>query len=279
LDSSRRVQGLVPGAARERSLSWLDSSWAVDLSNDGRLVLLNEEDHNAIYLRKTDGSPAVPLGEGTALALSPGGDWVLARRTPLQLVLVPAGAGETRVLNTGGFQSIVAGSFLPDGKRVLLSGTETGHRPRLYLMDIQENKARPVSPEGVELFDMAVKCVSPDGKLAFAWSGDRGWLLYPLDGGDGASPLPIAGLDPENDAPVGWTADSQSLFVQNGNENPALVFRLNWKTGRRELFHEFRPADPTGIQRSVVLVTPDGKSWVYSYVCWLSQLYLVEGLK
>ena len=279
LDIPRRVQGLVPGAARERSLSWLDSSWAVDLSNDGRLVLLNEEDHNAIYLRKTDGSPAVPLGEGTALALSPGGDWVLARRTgPLQLLLVPAGAGETRVLNTPGFQSVVAGSFLPDGKRVLFSGTESGHRRRLYLMDIQENKARPVSPEGVQLFDIAVKCVSPDGRLAFAWAEDRGWLLYPLDGRDGASPLPIAGLA-QNDAPVGWTADSQSLFVQDGNENPASVFRLNWKTGRRELFHEFRPADPTGIRRSIVLVTPDGKSWVYSYVSWLSQLYLVDGLQ
>jgi hypothetical protein len=279
LDMPHRVQGLVPGTARERSLSWLDSSWAVDLSNDGRLVLLNEEDHHAIYLRKTDGSPAVPLGEGTALALSPGGDWVLARRTgPLQLVLIPAGAGETRVLNTSGFERVVAGSFLPDGKRVLFSGTESGHRPRLYLMDIQENKARPVSPEGVQLFDMAVKCVSPDGKLASAWSQDRGWLLYPLEGGDSASPLPIAGLA-EDDAPVGWTADSESLYVQDAKENPASVSRVNWKTGRRELFHEFRPADPTGIRGSIVLVTPDGKSWVYSYVCWLSQLYLVEGLE
>lgn len=30
---------------------------------------------------------------------------------------------------------------------------------------------------------------------------------------------------------------------------------------------------------SFVLVTPDGKAWVYSFYRQLSELYLVEGLK
>ena len=33
----------------------------------------------AVYIRKTDGSPAIRLGEGNGLSLSPDGKWALAR--------------------------------------------------------------------------------------------------------------------------------------------------------------------------------------------------------
>jgi predicted Ser/Thr protein kinase len=274
------IRGIAPGESQERSLSWLDSSFAADLSADGKTVLINEGSHDAVYLRKTDGSPAVLLGEGTALSLSPDGGWALTLRPgpPSQLVLLPTGAGETKVLKAAGFESFTGGSFLPDGKRVLFCGTEPGHKPRLYVMGIEEGKARAVSPEGVELEELLVRRVSPDGKLAFAHDKERGWLLYPLDGRADSSPLPIAGLT-SDDAPVGWTADSRSLFVQGAEEDPAPVFRVNWTTGKRELFREFRPSDLAGITVSIVLVTPDGRAWVYSYLTRLSELYLVDWLK
>jgi hypothetical protein len=55
--------GLAPGEAKERDLSWLDWSVPVDLSADGRTVLFGETGEGggpkyAVYLRKTDGSPA-----------------------------------------------------------------------------------------------------------------------------------------------------------------------------------------------------------------------------
>jgi hypothetical protein len=57
------------------------------------------------------------------------------------------------------------------------------------------------------------------------------------------------------------------------------VFRVDWRSGKRELFREFGPFDATGIATSSVLVTPDGKAWVFSRIRRLSELYLVEGLK
>jgi hypothetical protein len=57
------------------------------------------------------------------------------------------------------------------------------------------------------------------------------------------------------------------------------VYRLNWTSGRKELFHEFRPADPTAMQNLCILVTPDGKAWVYSFYRGLPDLYLVEGVE
>ncbi len=92
---------------RERDLSWLDYSRPQDLSNDGKVVLFTESGVGAgaspaVYVRSTDGSPAVRLGEGSAWALSPDGKWALATRTgPSQMVLLPTGVGQTRVLETG----------------------------------------------------------------------------------------------------------------------------------------------------------------------------------
>ena len=67
----------------ERDLSWLDWSQANDLSSDGKNLLFTESGEGGgpsygVYLRKTDGSPAVRLGEGQALALSPDAKWVLS---------------------------------------------------------------------------------------------------------------------------------------------------------------------------------------------------------
>jgi hypothetical protein len=55
------------------------------------------------YLRKTDDSPAVRIGNGYAFGLSPDGRWALSivSAPPAQLFLLPTGAGEPRVLPRG----------------------------------------------------------------------------------------------------------------------------------------------------------------------------------
>ncbi|MGH9363944.1 MAG: protein kinase domain-containing protein, partial [Thermoanaerobaculia bacterium] len=78
------ILGLAPGEVKERSLSWFDGSSPAGLSDDGTTMLINEFGEatgrtGAYYLRKTDGSPAVRLGEGSANELSPDGKWVLTR--------------------------------------------------------------------------------------------------------------------------------------------------------------------------------------------------------
>ena len=51
-------------------------------------------------------------------------------------------------------------------------------------------------------------------------------------------------------------------------------------TGRKELWKEIMPADLVGVKYLPrVALTPDGKSYAYSYYRHLSDLYLVEGLK
>ncbi len=103
----RVILAVVPGAPKERNLSWLVDSTAADLSADGRQLLLYEYSNNpddpdvevfTTYLRKTDGSDAKMLGEGKALALSPDEKWALVTRpsSEPELVLLPTGAGVPR---------------------------------------------------------------------------------------------------------------------------------------------------------------------------------------
>jgi len=70
----REVRVLPPNETGERDISWLDLTYALDMSADGRTLLLNEDGEGggprrSVYLRHTYGSPPVRLGEGLGRAL------------------------------------------------------------------------------------------------------------------------------------------------------------------------------------------------------------------
>ncbi len=275
----RELTGLSAGENKERDLTWLDWSAPQDLSADGKTLLFDEEGEGggaaySVYLRKTDGSPAVRLGEGRALALSIDEKWVISSplSAPAQLVLLPAKAGEPKPLTRDAINHFLA-RWLPDGKRIVFAGNEPGHGVRLYVQDIAGGKPRAITPEGIVTLDPAL---SPDGKLAAAIGSDQRGYLYPIAGGE---PRPIPGFTPD-DRPINWSADGGSLYIYRYGEQPAQVYRLDLATGQKKLWKQLMPSDPAGVNIiSPVLVTPDGKSYVYGLRRILSDLYLVEGLK
>jgi Tol biopolymer transport system component len=272
------IIGLAPGDAKERDLSWLDWSSPGDLSADGKTVLFAETGEGggpkyAVYLRKTDGSPAIRLSEGVGLALSPDGKSTLARPnvTPSPLVRLPTGVGEAKPLTNDAINHLW-GRWLPDGKQVVFSGNEAGHGFRLYVESPGEGKPRPISPEGVN----PSVVISPKGDFAASVGPDHRVYLYPIAGGE---PVLVAGTQPD-EAPTGFSADGRSLYVFRFGEIPAKVFQLELATGKRTLWKELVPADAAGIDNvRGITITPDAKAYVYGYIRTLSDLYLVEGLK
>ena len=51
-------------------------------------------------------------------------------------------------------------------------------------------------------------------------------------------------------------------------------------TGRRTLWKELNPPDPSGVQQvGPIMIAPDEKSYVYSYRRTLDELYLATGLR
>jgi Tol biopolymer transport system component/predicted Ser/Thr protein kinase len=270
--------GLAPGEAKERDLSWLDWSSPGDLSADGRTVLFAETGEGggpkyAVYLRKTDSSPAIRLSDGIGMALSPDGKWALSRPniTPSPLVLLPTGVGEARSLTHDSINHLW-GRWLPDGERLVFSGNEPGHGFRLYVESPQEGKPHPISPEGVN----PSVVISPKGDFAASVGPDHKVYLYPVAGGD---PVLVSGTEPD-EAPTGWSADGRSLYLFRFGEIPAKVFALEVSTGKRKLWKELVPADSAGIDTiRGITITPDARAYVYGYIRTLSDLYVVEGLK
>ena len=277
------ILGRAPGEAKERDLSWHDFSVPADLSPDGKTLLISEQGGGAgpgyaVYLREMDGSPAVRLGEGLALALSRDKKWVLAQLlTPSpELVLLPTGAGEPRRLPRGPIVEFgYSAAFLPDGKRIVLRGSEPGRGARLYVQSLEGGEPHPFTPESIGQNDLGLK-VSPDGRLVAAVGpGGRSWL-YPIDGG---KPRLLPGLAPDH-VPVGWSDDGRSIFALLRVSTPPALYKLDLATQREVLVREFVPGDPVGILPfAVVQLARDGEVYAYTYWRLLSDLYLVEGLQ
>jgi Tol biopolymer transport system component len=275
--AARKTSGircLPPGETVERDFSLFSSSDWLDLSGDGRMLLFSDRGVGGgtwTYLRKTDGaSGAVRLGEGLAETLSPDGRRAITRSRSDAQMLLPVGAGEPKEIDTQGRRCDYARWF-PDGRRVLLSCSESGGGSRDYLQSVDGGESRPLTPEGTWC-----NAVSPDGQQAACVDLEgRGWI-YPVDGGP---PRPIAGLE-GNDIPFQWSADGRSLFVRSGTPaNPLRVFRLELGSGRRSIWKDLLPPDPAGLVQLSPVVTPDGGAYAYGYVRILSDLYEIDGLR
>ena len=264
-----------PGQAQERDVTiqnWNESS---AISPDGRQILLNDEGVGSgpdydIYVGATDGSAPVRVGDGHGYDFSPDMKWVLSSfplHVPRQLFLIPIGIGETRQIT---HDSIDRGRarFLPDGKNVVFTGTEPGHKSRIYVQGIDSGTARPISPEGVSGF-----FPTPDGKSVFGVSDSV--ALYPVDG-QGA-PRPVPGIHP-NESIFSVSPDGRSALVGLLLGDSMDVMRVDLSSGRRELFKKIGPFDPAGVFLVDAALTPDGKYYAYSCFNALSQLYLAEGL-
>ncbi len=272
------ILALAPGASKERELTWLDYSLPSAISTDGKLVLFSESGEGggpgySVYIRKTDGSPAVRLGEGNSQDLSPDGEWVLAiihNASDPQLVAYPTGAGEPKVFPKDGV-SVFGAGFLPDGKRILFTGSEPGHGPRIYLRDFSGGKPRALTPEGY-----LGGLIAPDGTWVVARGPDRKRYLYPISGGE---PTPIPGLVPGVDGLLQRSADGRFLYVARGDEAPAQVYRLEIATGKKELWKTLMPADAAGVSNINPIPTPDGSAYIYNYTRVLSDLFLLGDVK
>ena len=79
---------------------------------------------------------------------------------------------------------------------------------------------------------------------------------------------------------VRWTADGRGFYVVASRTMPVTVYRLDLATGRRERIRSLAPADSAGVLNVFpVLVSADGKSYVYSYRRILDDLYIVTGAR
>jgi dipeptidyl aminopeptidase/acylaminoacyl peptidase len=283
ISESSEIFGDFPGEARPRNLSHLDRSVAADLAPSGDTLLFNEMGQGGrrgVYLRQTDGSPPKRLADGYARALSPDGKFVLAGGAPdPQLVLIPTGPGQPRSIDTPGLRPGGRMGFFPDSRRIWFMAEGPADERRAWVEDLGGGKPRALTPPGVVL-----PAMSGDGRLLCARrQADFDWYLYPTETTETHK---VVGLLP-GEQPIQWTADGKLLYVRSADEprsgEPAIttrIYRLDPRTGRRELWKEIRPINPSaGGAIGTILFSADGKTCVYTHHRYSSELFLVEGLK
>jgi len=271
----------VPGATAERDISWLECSFASDLTPDGRMVVLSEQGEGggpqySVYVRPTDGSPATRVSDGFGWGLSQDGKWVVSQSgtKPSEATIVPTGAGAPRQLvSTVGDYSWPR--FVPDGSRIYFAAALGTKPAKLYTQSVNGGKPVPLAGEGYGgvLFP---RPISPDGKLIAAIAANRKLVMVPVDGG---APVPVPG-SVEDEAAVGFTADNRYLFTSLIGELPPHINRIDLKSGQRQVWRDIHPSDPAGILFiAPTSVTPDGQGYAYAYGRMISELFVVDGVK
>ena len=265
-----------PNGGAQRDLSWLDSSLVYELSNDGGSIvfveLSNGQGRNsAIYLRKTDGSPAVQLGYGNRPSLSPDGKWVACihhERERSSLMLLPTGPGESQFPKIEGmhFDGV---EWFPDNKRILFTGNETGHPMRTWIYDLETSKTTPVTPEGTRGMR-----VSPDGKW-FITVDPHKLLMTPVGGG---SAKPVLDLQP-GESVARWSGDGRYLFLQQREAGSIKISRLEVAAQRRELWLVMKVPEPGATFFGPLALSADGKACATTFQRDLANLFLVRGLR
>jgi hypothetical protein len=274
--TNERIELMVvtPDHPEGRDFTWMDWEYGARFSADSKSILFGDQHSGDLYgtfLRNLDGSPAVRLGDGDPLDISPDNKWALSRlpSKPNQIALLPTGAGESRQLTHSNISHLAA-RWLPDG-RILCVGNEIGHGERTFLIDMNGNE-KPVTPEGVR-----ARAVTTDGKNMLTSDTDGKFQLAPIDGGE---PKPFVQFE-KSEAPLDFTSDDKGILLRklqpDGSQE---IWRLELASGKRTLLHKVNPPEVRAGSRGFgVISARDEKSYAYSYHLALSTEYLVEEVR
>jgi Tol biopolymer transport system component len=279
------ILGAAPGETAERDLSCLDQSILMGISDDGSTIVASIVGDSAgpkgsIYIRKTDGSPAVRVGDGSAFRLSPDGKWVsnymLENDGSRSFGVMPTGAGENAAIKPPGMDATVVYGWVPELQRYLVAGPLKGKRWQCFSWDQTKNDLQAVCPEGVS--DTYLIFLSPDKSRVLTVGPPAAWFAYSTAG---APAIEVRGIE-RDEQPVGWRADSKSIFVRKDSPSgPVIpVWSVDIGTGKRTLWKEVRPSRPIDSPGDLHLqITPDGRAYAYNYSIFLSHLYVGSGLR
>lgn len=268
-----------PGESVERDLSWLDAAVLADFSADGSQILFSEEGvgggpRRSAYLRGSDGSPALRLGDGVARALSPDARWaaVMSEDDNGALRLVPTGAGDSTTLTIPGLRLLDA-RWLSDGTRLVVRAIAADGKSRLYAVGRDGSAPTAITPAGLDVAAVGW-AVAPNDRDVAVSTAD-GVRLFAVSGGDAGRPLPGTR---SRWTVVGWI--TSGLLLAETPVDGGRIERIDPASGIATRWADIYPPDPAGVMNddlTSLRVTPDGRSYGHSWHRALSDLYLIDG--
>ena len=230
-----------------------------------------------IYVRKTDGTAAIKIGEGYADGITADGSLVAAARNnePHKLYLYPTGAAEQRVIDLGDLTADFGTyendiSFSRDTRWALFSAFNPQGEVRDYLLNMRDGKLRAVTPSG-----MRGGRLSPDGgQVATLDISAQKYVLIDVASGKGRD---LPGIEKDEEV-LGWNSDGSSVVVWN-QELPARISLVNVETGKRQLVQTVEPLAMLGSMYARMVSSADGKTAAYRHRRGLYAIYIADGLQ
>jgi Tol biopolymer transport system component len=257
----------------ERDLSWFDYPSGPSLSADGKLMSFSESGEGAgasygVFVRPTNGDPAVRIADGAISALSRDGTRIAIASGPTakSILIAPTGPGTPRTIDISKY-GLLAFDWFPDNRRLTVVATEQGKPARTYVADTDSGSVTPLTEERVR-----VPWASPDGQwLAGSRRNER--VLYDVRA---RATVPLKG-SVQDDVTAGWAPDSRSVLVYQAHDNVLQVFRIDVTSGVRSPVATIESADKSGfVQSGDLAIAADGDHYAYDMIRQLSHLYLLK---
>jgi hypothetical protein len=185
------------------------------------------------------------------------------------MALLPTGPGAARTLAKGNLAYYWAQAvWTPDSRSVIFYASEAKRGPRLIVQPI-DGAPRAVGPEGL----LAGLALSPDARQIATNVDGKGYLIDVVSG----ATKPFPAIDGRR--AMAWAADGRSLLTYT-TDIAMTVSKLDLATGRESAWKTFMPADRAGVVAILgARITPDERSYAYTYARRLSELYVISGLK
>ena len=119
--------------------------------------------------------------------------------------------------------------------------------------------------------------MSPDGKWFVGSQASGPPVIVPIEGGE---PRALPNLT-ENDfsKEMDCRRTRSHRRAESARSDKATIARYELATGQLDPLRTITLADTSGVQALNLFVTPDGRTVVYHVERYLTDLYLVEGLK
>ena len=213
------------------------------------------------------------LGYGNRPSLSADGKRVVCIRQEAggtHLVILPTGAGDSRVLDFGDkhYERV---EWFPDGKKILFTANERGRPIRAWTFPLEDGSSQPtpITAEGVR-----ATAPAPDGRHVVRVQGKHLSVMS----ADGTTASPFVDLEP-GEIVTRWSADGRYLFLRKPKGNVIEFSRLDATTHRREPWRTLHVPEPGATFIGTAALSADGKASAASFQQDIANLYLVKGLK
>jgi hypothetical protein len=281
VDSRLHVAFRTPSMESEGRLFPLVNTRLIGLSPDARFAVLMDllgdgvARNSAVLLAALPAGQPVQIAEGYHPQLAPDGKAVIClehdkSESAIVVTPIPTGLPRRYPLSSGPKYHSAEFSGI-DGRFLLHLHNDHQQGLHTHVFEPESGRLSPI-PGKLHLTKIA-----PDGNWGVVLPAGLELRLGNVESGDIRKVCDL----PAGWSPVRWSTSGNEIFVFEPGKDYATgnILRINIQTGEKSPWLSLHPADTVGTYLlRWVDVTPDGRSYAYTYQQDLGDLYILDGL-